>query len=251
MTTLISSTATREPRYSIIARQLANDIEQGRFTVGDLLPTESELTRDFGASRHTVREAVKHLQVMGLVATRRGRGSEVIAAQPIRPGIGFSFDNLNDFLIIAEVTKLTKIRKTHDRVGQELSSATGWNVDERCLCIKALRASTRDELHIAYVEIYLRGQYASIEPKIARKTVAISKLIESEFGLRTKEVRQSIFPQIISKNVANRLDVAEGSLGLRVERIYISEADETFMFVVSHQSGDSAHIDLRIRYGKN
>lgn len=239
---------TREPLYSIIARQLASDIELGKIAIGQMLPTESELTRDFGASRHTVRSAVKQLQALGLVATRRGRGSEVISAQPVQPRVGFSFDNLNDFLVIAEVTKLTGIRKTHCRVSRQLAEATGWQLDERCLCIKAIRSSIADHENIAYIEIYLRGQYASIESKIARKPVAVSKLVEKEFGLRTKEVYQLVRPQSVSSEVASKLKVKVGSPGLYVGRRYTADNDETFMYVISHQAGNSASIELRMRY---
>lgn len=239
---------TREPRYSIIARQLASEIEQGKIAVGQMLPTESELTRDFGASRHTVRSAIKQLQTMGLVATRRGRGSEVVSARPVQSRVGFSFDSLNDFLVIAELTKLTGIKKTHGRVSSEVAEATGWQVDERCLCIKAIRSAIADRENIAYVEVYLRGQYASIEKKIARKPVAISKLVEQEFNLQTKEVRQMIRPQAVSSEVAGKLKVKVGSPGLYVGRRYIADNDETFMYVISHQAGHNAFIELRMRY---
>lgn len=239
---------TQEPRYSIIARQLASDIEQGKIRVGEMLPTESELTRDFGASRHTVRSAIKQLQNSGLVATRRGRGTEVISAKPLRSQVGFSFDTLNDFLLIAELTKLTKVKKSHGRVSKEIAEATGWQANERCLCINAIRSSIAESENIAYVEIYLRWQYAAIENEMARKSVAISKLVEQEFGIQTKEVRQIIRPQSISSEVAKKLKVKAGSPSLIVGRRYIADNDETYMYVVSHQAGGNAGIELRMRY---
>ena len=239
---------TQEPRYSIIARQLASDIEKGKIKVGEMLPTESELTRDFGASRHTVRSAIKQLQSSGLVATRRGRGTEVISAKPLQSKVGFSFDTLNDFLLIAELTKLTQVKKLHGRVSNEIAEATGWRTNERCLCINAIRSSIADSESIAYVEIYLRWQYAAIEKEMARKSVAISKLVEQEFGIHTKEVRQLIRPQSVSSEVAKKLKVKVGSPGLIVGRRYIADNDETYMYVVSHQAGGNAGIELRMRY---
>lgn len=241
---------TQEPRYSVIARQLASDIQQGKMAVGEMLPTESELIRDFGASRHTVRSAIRQLQILGLVATRRGRGSEVISARPVQSRVGFSFDNLNDFLVIAELTKLTGLRKTHSRVSSQLAAETGWQIDERCLCIKALRSSIADHKNVAYIEVYLRGQYASIESRIARKAVAISKLVEQEFGIKTKEVCQSVRPQAVSSDVASKLKVKVGVPGLYVGRRYIADNGETFMYVVSHQAGSNACIELRMRYDR-
>lgn len=49
-----------------------------RLAYGDLdadFPTEAELIRHYGVSRHTVREALAHLEADGLVVRERGRGT--------------------------------------------------------------------------------------------------------------------------------------------------------------------------------
>jgi len=42
-------------------------------------PTDEELTRDYGVSRQTVREAVRQLSSQGLVVRQRGRGTSITA----------------------------------------------------------------------------------------------------------------------------------------------------------------------------
>ena len=56
---------------------LALAIVQGRHPPGTRLPRESELIASFGASRTTVREAVKVLEAKGLVETRQRVGTTV------------------------------------------------------------------------------------------------------------------------------------------------------------------------------
>jgi len=60
-------------------------IAGGEYPVGSLLPKEVELSRTYGASRHTMREALRRLSEAGMVLRRRRAGTEVIAAQPSRP----------------------------------------------------------------------------------------------------------------------------------------------------------------------
>ena len=48
---------------------------------GDYLPSETELTKTFGVSKSSVREAVKMLQAMGVVEVRRGQGT-LVRTQP-------------------------------------------------------------------------------------------------------------------------------------------------------------------------
>lgn len=61
----------------LIARRLASAIREGRYVPGVRLPSERDLSAEFGVSRPVLREALKQLQDDGLVATRRGRGTFV------------------------------------------------------------------------------------------------------------------------------------------------------------------------------
>jgi DNA-binding FadR family transcriptional regulator len=61
--------------------QLAGDIRAGRWRPGDKLPTESEIMRASGVSRTVVREALSRLQAGGIVETRHGIGTFVLAPQ--------------------------------------------------------------------------------------------------------------------------------------------------------------------------
>jgi GntR family transcriptional regulator, transcriptional repressor for pyruvate dehydrogenase complex len=55
-------------------------IRRGDLRPGERVPTEPALMREFGVSRSVVREAVSRLQASGLVHTRQGVGSFVLAA---------------------------------------------------------------------------------------------------------------------------------------------------------------------------
>ena len=59
--------------------ELTRRIQAGELSAGDKLPTESEIVRERGVSRTVVREAISRLQAAGLVETRHGIGSFVLA----------------------------------------------------------------------------------------------------------------------------------------------------------------------------
>jgi GntR family transcriptional repressor for pyruvate dehydrogenase complex len=66
-------TSVRSPRvYEHIVRQIEAAIFDGRLRCGDKLPPERELVRQFGASRVAVREALRTLELRGLVHVRHG-----------------------------------------------------------------------------------------------------------------------------------------------------------------------------------
>ena len=60
-----------------VGRELIGSILSGDLASGDELPSEDQLAKEFGVSRPVVREAVRHLRVLGLVKTRQGRQARV------------------------------------------------------------------------------------------------------------------------------------------------------------------------------
>jgi len=67
----------RSKLFERIVAQIQGRIERGELRPGDRLPPERELALSFGASRTAVREALKTLAQMGLVASHQGRGAVV------------------------------------------------------------------------------------------------------------------------------------------------------------------------------
>jgi GntR family transcriptional regulator len=66
------------PMYRQIAEDLRAQIESGRLKPGHQLQTELELREHYGASRNTVRDAIKWLTNLGLVETKPGQGTFVV-----------------------------------------------------------------------------------------------------------------------------------------------------------------------------
>jgi GntR family transcriptional regulator len=66
------------PMYRQIAEDLRAQIESGKLKPGQQLQTEIELRDRYGASRNTVRDAIKLLTTLGLVETRPGQGTFVV-----------------------------------------------------------------------------------------------------------------------------------------------------------------------------
>ncbi len=63
--------------YDDIVGQIEQLIRDGRFRPGDKLPPERELAEQLGISRNTLREALKALDLMGVLEAVQGGGSYV------------------------------------------------------------------------------------------------------------------------------------------------------------------------------
>ena len=58
-----------------IITQLSQAIIEGDFKPGDKLPSEAELCEQLGVGRNSLREAIRVLNAMGVVKTKRGQGT--------------------------------------------------------------------------------------------------------------------------------------------------------------------------------
>ena len=67
----------RRRLHEDVADQLRDAILDGRFPAGSKLPPERELALEFRVNRTSVREAIKVLEGLGLVAVRQGDGATV------------------------------------------------------------------------------------------------------------------------------------------------------------------------------
>lgn len=82
--------AKKDKISTIIIRQIRSAILQGKLTPGQSLPHEKELISQFGVSKHTLREALRTLEGMGLITIKRGAGGGPIVSE-------IDFDTARDY----------------------------------------------------------------------------------------------------------------------------------------------------------
>jgi DNA-binding FadR family transcriptional regulator len=91
--------ALRTPSLSSVFQTLLSDIVSGRYPAGSHLPAERQLSLRLGASRPTLREALRRLGEWGLVEPKRGSGIVV------RPWDDWSIDVLPAYLRYAAAAR--------------------------------------------------------------------------------------------------------------------------------------------------
>ena len=69
--------------YEEVANLIRDRIAAEQWKAGDRLPSETELAQEFDVSRSTVREAIRSLQLAGLLRSRAGAGTYVAESAPM------------------------------------------------------------------------------------------------------------------------------------------------------------------------
>lgn len=86
-----SAADSRNPRQrgpkaaELTASRIVDDIMEGRVAVGDKLPTEPEMLERYAVSRESLREALRLLEIQGIVDIKRGPGGGPFVA-PLNSG---------------------------------------------------------------------------------------------------------------------------------------------------------------------
>jgi GntR family transcriptional regulator len=70
------------PIYEQIVTQVVFGVASGALKVGQLIPSVRDLGRRLVVHPNTVARAFQHLEQLGVLAARRGKGMEVTAAAP-------------------------------------------------------------------------------------------------------------------------------------------------------------------------
>ena len=73
----MSSLEFEPPKYARVVLEIRRRIENGDYAPGSMLPSESQLVRDFAVGRTTVVRALQMLQQDGWITREHGRGSFV------------------------------------------------------------------------------------------------------------------------------------------------------------------------------
>ncbi|NLM13975.1 MAG: FadR family transcriptional regulator, partial [Epulopiscium sp.] len=61
--------------YTKVIDYIKKQIRQGKLSIGEKLPAERELSEILGVSRNSVREAIRSLEIMGVISSQHGAGN--------------------------------------------------------------------------------------------------------------------------------------------------------------------------------
>lgn len=214
---------TRSPsgyRYLAISDSLRDRIANGEFPAGKLLPSESELSTTYGASRVTVRKALEALRDERLIDSRQGFGW-FAAADPLRQTLG----RLGTIEAQMAESGVSPERRVLDfgfvpappLVFERLQSVT---------VLRVRRLNLADGSPFARVTVWVPEDLAG---ELSRSSVERHSFYESlpaELGGAT----QTIGAAAASEDDAALLEVPMGSPVLRCERLTRSTSGRPVLF---------------------
>jgi DNA-binding GntR family transcriptional regulator len=233
-------------RYSTLARLLTEEIESGRYKVGEKIPTEAELQQRFDVSRHTVREALRDLKGRGLVLARAGVGTVVRAHAPrsrFMQGVG-TFEELIQFF---EATRMRVLKRRRFITDDETAERLGVKPGQEWLEASVLRFLAKEGTTVAAMSIYVRPEHGDVLDLIDTAHLPVFSLIERRHGVRITEVSQQIIAVTLDTGPARALKARAGTPALEITRRYTDAQDRLLMGSVGLYPSDRFSHNTKFR----
>lgn len=213
------------PLYCQIANNLRRDIQKGKYTPGDALPSEYRLMAQYDVSRGTVRDAIKLLWSEGLLTRHRGRGSFVTS-----PKIEQSLLKLLSFTELMRSqgkvpsAKVIDSKVIHPGVTdarriemEEVVQRLGLSRKAPILFIERLRLGDDEPLVIerSYFPAKLLGDLLDYDIE----HTSIYTTMEKEFNIQLGHAEQSIEATVSNSIESQILQIHPGSPMLLIKRL--------------------------------
>lgn len=194
----------KTPEYVRVYNSIRSRILEGDYVIGELLPSEPELEKQYNVSRTTVRRAVEMLSREGFVEAKQGRGTKVLDFNTTQ--------NINEVSSLSETLArrgyAVYSRNFHidqieasPRLARELELEPGEPV------VRIQRIQMADDIPIAIFRNYLIPAFVPNIESYAGKITSLYNFLEDHYHLRIDAAKDLISARSASFEEAEMLRV--------------------------------------------
>ena len=207
------------PRYLWLHQTLLNDIGSGKYPIGALLPTEDQIGRIYGVSRHTVREATRKLVDSGLIVRRAGIGTEVRAASAPKPYVA-ALGSLKELMDYTSTTRLEVLGRSRVTADETLARDLRCEPGSSWIELQTRRHLAGQDAPISFTRVYLRPEFEQVADHLQGDHPSIYELLRTLYRQEVESVLQQIEATLMPAAAARLLQLKTGAPALRMLRCY-------------------------------
>ena len=211
------------PVYHQVKEAIKRWIADGIYSLGEKIPSESELIEEFGVSRLTIRQAVGLLVQENVLVSKRGKGSFVTDDQELLKGLSQRlYGSIEDLFYYREKLKTRHARISRFSVSPVIRKRLNLNPKEKTV-VEAVRVRYAEGQAAVVTKTYLPLKYGRLlTEKKLMKFPLILGILETEAGINFKRFHQSLEATFADKDIAGLLKVPAGSPILLIERLMLA-----------------------------
>jgi len=233
------------PLYYQVQHTIAQRIGRGEYPPGSQLPSESELSRELGVSRVTVREALRVLTQENVLVKAQGRGTFVAEnanlAQPARTFTGY----LEDLYDQLERVSVKHIEITRVPVTEELRSILSLDIEEK-EALRIKRTRYVDDEPYAFTINVLPLEIGKHLTEENLKTLPLVRILEEELKIQITDAHETISAAAADTEIANSLSIAFLSPVMHVRRVLFTTEETPLQMVDSFYRADKFRYSVHL-----
>ncbi|MFC6324067.1 GntR family transcriptional regulator [Companilactobacillus baiquanensis] len=222
------------PVYIQIHNRIRKEIELGKWTVGERIPSERQLAEDFSVSRMTLRQAIQTLVDEGILQRQVGSGTYVASSK-----VQEKMSGTTSFTEITEGQGKKPSSKTvsYHTADPSMSEIEKLQLSDGEQILRMERIRYADKQPICF-------EVTTIPIKIVDNldkndiTSSLYKALEDKAGLKLGSASQTVSAMLASEKIATLLNVKRGSAILRLRQITTLDDGRPFEYVRSQYAGD-------------
>ncbi len=199
----------RAIRYQEIAEDLRRRVGAGEFDASRLLPSESELSESYSASRVTIRRSLEVLRSEGLVESRQGYGW-LVAGEPLSQNLS-RLETIEAQLVGAGIVSERRILQfEYGTASAAVADVLG------CRSVLTVRRlNLADNVPFGLVTVWCPERLAA---PLSKSSLEESSFLE-QLGVEVLGATQTISAGLVAGEDARLLEVPDGSPVLIAERV--------------------------------
>ncbi len=201
------------PLWAQLEAELRARLEAGEFDDG--FPTDAQLVKRYDVSRHTVREAIRHLNKTGVLRRERGRGTVVNKAEFEQPlgGLYSLFRSIE----ASGVTQTSEVLELGVVTNAEAASHLGLAEDAELVYLERLRNA--GDAPLAVDRAWLPRSIAEPVLQADFSRTALYDELERACGLRPNQGWERLKPVLPSFADRERLGLKRNDAAFFLERL--------------------------------
>lgn len=222
-------------KYILVSNDLAARIQSGMYPAGSRMPAESQLIREYGVSRDTLRKALSVLEQEGYIQKARGREALVLD----REKVVFPVSGLTSFQELAEAegyhTRTEVVLLESVRGSRELMKALDLTRDEEAWRLYRVREIEGERVILD--KDFLSRKYV---PRLQEEncTGSLYKYLEEELGLKIGCAQKEITACRPSEEDRRYLDLGKNDIVIAVRSYVYLESGALFQHTESRHRWD-------------
>ena len=204
------------PLYLQIAQRLHHDIAVGQLRPGATIGSEAALTKRFGVSRVTLRQAIALLVDQGIVSRRHGKGTFVEAA-PLDYPLDALVGTTQVFSALGREWRSEVASLQTTRAGEDTARLLQLRPTDRVTRITRVDYAGRDALAVAHIQLpETVGKKLGIRDIEAKP---LYPLLSEKAGERADLAHQTMRAAAASREVSSLIGIDEGAPVMVVSRV--------------------------------